>query len=287
MHTVFEFLMWYGKNFHFNKSCLIGTREEAPAIIIEKRINPHSRRNYITHRYLPPRESQDPKLPIGTGTIEKINAIIDELEFPGNYPEPALRKFGGDEKYLLAYLEYLTARRVFMVFIMRASGLRPEEMAQMSLQENSKSIYLNPPMLILPTMKRRAQNPPMRNFEITENQAIRVGLYLRARKAWVAFLKSRDSNVKDSASMFLSVEPGKLGRPVGKKALEKDFEMLTKKAGFGDQQTCLSMFRHRFITDQISMHLKAFDAQKGIMNKQDYRTLLEKVREKTGHRSVD
>jgi hypothetical protein len=142
-------------------------------------------------------------------------------------------------------------------------------------------------MLILPTMKRRAQNPPMRNFEITENQAIRVGLYLRARKAWVAFLKSRDSNVKDSASMFLSVEPGKLGRPVGKKALEKDFEMLTKKAGFGDQQTCLSMFRHRFITDQISMHLKAFDAQKGIMNKQDYRTLLEKVREKTGHRSVD
>jgi len=87
--------------------------------------------------------------------------------------------------------------------------------------------------------------------------------------------------------MFLSTEPGNFGGAIAKSGLDKDFEKLCNYAGYRNHQSCFSMFRHRFITDLVLMHLRAWDEQKGEMNKRDYRTMLEKVREKTGHKTTD
>lgn len=74
--------------------------------------------------------------------------------------------------------------------------------------------------------------------------------------------------------------------PVDKAGLAKDFRKLCNLAGYRDQQACFSMFRHRFIT--VLAHLKQWEAEKGrIVGDQDYRSILERVRVKTGHASVD
>jgi hypothetical protein len=287
MHTVFDFLEWYQDNLLVNGRRLIGARSQGAAIVVKIKQNSHSRRSYIDHRYLPPPVSMDPKLPIDTSMIEAIESKIDDLELRENYCEAALRRFNGDDQYMDNYLAYQSARRNFMIFMMRSTGLRPEEMARMSVANNNKSSRMDKPFLILPTMKRRSLEPPLRNFPITDKQAWRVKIYLRSREKWLAFCANRTSTIIDTDAMFLSVGPGSLGKPVGKGALQKDFRELCILAGFRNQQSCFSMFRHRFITDLVHMHLIAFDGKKGELNKQDYRTLLEKVREKTGHKSID
>lgn len=287
MQSMFSFLVWYQDNLHLRPGRLIGTSSEGSAITVKRKLNPHNNCYYFYHRYLPPSESTDPKLPISTTMIEHIEAVIDELEYPESYPEAALRRFGGDDELLQEYLGYITARRNFMVFMMRTSGLRPEEMARMPLLENNKSVRAKIPMLILPTMKRRMLNPPLREFPITIKQAMRVRLYLRSRKAWIDCCKKINPKLTEPKSMFLSTEPGNLGKGVGKGALHKDFEKLCNRADYRNHQSCFSMFRHKFITDLVVIHLKAFNNQTGELNRQDYRSLLEKVREKTGHKSIN
>jgi hypothetical protein len=287
MRSVFDFLDWYQKTLLLNGRKLIGARSEGAAITVKIQQNSHTRHNYLNHRYLPPAVSTDPKLPIDPSMLEAIDAMIDSLEFRANHPEPALRRFSGDEEYINNCLSYHAARRNFMIFMMRTTGLRPEEMARMSVTANDKSVRAPQPFLILPTMKRRSLNPPLRNFPISPDQSMRVIIYLRARNRWLSYCASRNSTASQTDKIFLSVGSASPGKPVSKSALQKDFEVLCNRAGFSNQQVCFSMFRHRFITDLVHLHLLAFDGQKTVMNKQDYRTLLEKVREKTGHKSID
>lgn len=287
MRSVFDFLDWYQKSVLLNGRKLIGSRGEGAPITVTIQQNSHSRRNYLSHRYLPPAVSTDPKLPIDASMLEAIDAMIDSLEFRENYPEPALRRFSGDGQFINNYLSYLAARRNFMIFMMRSTGLRPEEMIRMSVTVNDRSVRADKPFLVLPTMKRRSLNPPPRNFPINRDQSLRVIIYLRARNQWLAYCVARESKALQTDNMFLSVGLTSLGEGVSKGALQKDFEEICNRAGFNDQQACFSMFRHRFITDLVHLHLLAFDGQMTVMNKQDYRTLLEKVRERTGHKNID
>lgn len=286
LHAVFDFLVWYQENISTGR-IIIGTRSEGASIIIKRALNPNSNRFYLGHRYLPPIESKEPKLPIATSMIEKIEGVIEGLEHRDNYSEPALRRFGCNPDIVAACLRYLAARRGFMIFMMKVTGLRPGELVHMPVEENNISVRADQPVLILPTLKTRRVKSPRRRFPISVKEAMKVRVYLRLRGEWIKFLEAFGVESIDYSSMFVSVEPGRYGKGIGKGALIKDFEQLCNRAGFRDVQACFSMFRHRFITDLVSIHLKAFDDQKGILNKQDYRTLLEKVREKTGHRSVN
>lgn len=287
MQTSFDFLFWYQQNLQLLGGKIIGSRMEGAAIIVKRRQNSHDNRYYFDHRHLPPSVSTAPKLPISTSMVEVIEETVEKLSRPENYSAPALRRFSIDNGYLNAHLGYLTARRNFMIFMMKTTGLRPQEMARMSVHENDRSIRLKEPIMILPTLKRRELNPPPRNFSVRPSQAMRVRIYLRARAEWVAFCKTRGNDVRDSDAMFLSTEPSNIGARISTNALAKDFETLCNKSGFSDQQSCFSMFRHRFITDLIHIHLMAFQSQRVSLNKQDYRMVLEKVREKTGHKSVN
>ena len=287
MQTILSFLEWYQSNLYLKPGLLIGSRSEGAAIVATRKINSHNNRYYWHHRYLPPAVSNDPKLPMGTTMIENIEIVVEELYEREAYPEPAQRRFGKDVALFDAYRSYITARRDFMLLLMRKTGLRPEEMARMSLKDNQRSINESQPVLILPTLKRRQLTPPLRRFPITPKLAIRVQLYLKARQEWLDNCRMRNSELAESDSLFLSTEPGNFGVAIAKSGLDKDFENLCNRAGYVNHQACFSMFRHRFITDEVLLHIKELNKGKTELNKHDYRMILEKVREKTGHKSID
>ncbi len=112
--------------------------------------------------------------------------------------------------------------------------------------------------------------------------------YLDARDQWVKTCRERNQEYCEPDALFLSTEPGNYGAAIGKKGLEKDFEKLCNLAGYRDQQSCFSMFRQRFITYEVLAHLRQWEAQNGKnFTDQDYRSILERVRVKTGHGSID
>lgn len=287
MQSCFRFLTWFQDTLYMKPFPLIGDRETGAAIIITLKRNHHSNRNYFDHRYLPPTNTQDPKLPISNTMIESIEAVIEELYEAESYPEPAVRRFAGDTVLFDAYRAYITARRDFKLFMMERTGLRPDELAGMSLKANQASTLGHQPYLVIPTLKRRRLHPPPRNFPINNDFALRVRGYIRARREWLEVCQKRYENLADHDSMFLSTEPGKYGQAVANTALLKDFDSLCRRAGYARTQACLSMFRHRFITLEVRLHLKELGKGKTALNKQDYRMVLEKVREKTGHKSIE
>lgn len=287
MQACFRFLHWYQETLYVKPFPLIGHRSSGAAITVMQKVNPHSNRSYFDHRYLPPTNTQDPKLPISNTMIENIEAVVEELYDAESYPEPASRRFGRDHDLFDAYRVYITARRDFMLMMMERTGLRPGELATMSLKGNLRSTNGQRPYLELPTLKRRRLNPPPRHFYINNDLALRVRIYMRERNVWLKTCQERDPELTDHDAMLLSTEPGKHGHAIANTALEKDFEKLCLRAGDEGAQSCLSMFRHRFITLEVRLHLKELGKGKTELNKQDYRIVLEKVREKTGHKNID
>jgi len=287
MQSCFRFLHWYQDTLYMKPFPLIGDRNSGAAITVMQKVNPHSNRSYFDHRYLPPTNTQDPKLPISNTMIEDIEAVVEELYDAESYPEPARRRFGRDYVLFDAYRVYMTARRDFMLMMMERTGLRPSELAAMSLADNLCSTKGQRPYLVLPTLKRRRLNPPPRHFHINNDLALRVRIYMRERNVWLETCQERNPELTDHDAMLLSTEPGKHGHSIANTALEKDFEKLCLRAGYKGAQSCLSMFRHRFITLEVRLHLKELGKGKTELNKQDYRIVLEKVKERTGHKSID
>ena len=287
IYSVLSFLIWFQENLHFSKRPLIGTKSSGASIVIEYKNSGRRGEKFLHHRYLPPSNSTDRKLPISTDMIEKIQLQIEILYDPGVYPEPARRRFGKNKDLFDGYREYITARREFMIFAMRRTGMRPQELCDMSLEKNKVSLIGLNPFLVLPTLKRRRNDPPERFFPISEGDAVRFKAYFTARDDWYQLCLLTNPSLKDDRAMFLSTESKSLGTAISKSGLEKDFSKLCERAGLLNVQSCFSMFRHRFITDLVILYLKEWRAQQGRVAKQDYRMLLEQVRETTGHKSVE
>jgi hypothetical protein len=97
----------------------------------------------------------------------------------------------------------------------------------------------------------------------------------------------RNLAYEDPKTVFLGVE----GEAIRKTSLEKDFERLVRASGHTDVQACLSMFRHRFITYEVMVHLKEFMGSAGktrqLMTDSDYRSILKRITAKTGHGSPE
>lgn len=281
LHRSLSFLMWYQQNLHCGAIPLIGDDTSNAAIRVERRTN--ERGNfYWTHRYAPESNSTDPKLPIDLSIIEAIDVSIEQLSIRENLSEPATRPYKKRSEFLNCLLSYHYARRRFMIWIVQRTGLRPSEMVGLPLAENRKQ--RKQPVIIIPTMKRRKLNPPPRVFAITEKDARVVMRYLSARDNWVQTCSANDPTYKSNDAMFLSVAALNYGFPIAKSGLTHDFKVLCAHAGHKNSEACFSMFRHRFITWEVLSHLKAWETEKGRPpSEQDYRSILEKVRIRTGH----
>lgn len=286
-----QFLLWYQKDIMLLlRTPLIGEQSVSPQITVKRIKNDKTKaRNgrieyYYTHSAMPTSESREPKRPIALPVIEDIQRCINRQSLLEERSTRFVQRYRNDTALLAAQLEYMRARRHFMVWMMMHTGLRPSELVEMSVREHDKILATR--TLKIPTKKRRKIKAPMRSFPILLNAATVVHRYLIARTTYCETLQGGGGEPNPGDSFFLTLD----GKPIKKSSLEKDFERLAEDAGYKDVQACLSMFRHRFITYEVTVHLKEFIENAGksrqMMTDIDYESILKRVSAKTGHGSV-
>lgn len=290
IHRCLCFLRWFQESLHWGPEPLIGVSGDSAAITVTERWNPDSRRMEWGHRYLPETVSTDPKLPISLPAIQALEGAIESKGVYEQTHERIRRAHGRDEKFTRDWVDYLWARRRFLVWLLQTTGMRPSEMmalrvrdfeAILSSKKDGKGV------VHIPTLKRRRNDPPTRAFVLYGAQLEFVRRYLIARRSWVDACERHHACVDSGGAVFLGAGPKNLGLPVSLSALAKDFDELRQEAGLHDQQLCFSMFRHRFITQEVRKLLREFKLNNGaVISDADYRGLLERVRLKTGHGNV-
>ena len=291
LSRVIRFLLWYQKAIMLLlRTPLIGEQSLSPQITINRIKNDKRKtRNsqieyYYTHSAMPTSESREPKRPIALPVIEDIQRIIYRQSVLDERSAKFVQRYRNEPALLVAQLEYMRARRLFMVWMMMHTGLRPSELVEMSVKEHANILMTH--TLKLPTKKRRKIKAPIRSFPILLNAATVVHRYLIVRSTYCQNLKSAGGEPNPGDFFFLTMN----GEPLKKSSLEKDFERLATDAGYKDVQVCLSMFRHRFITYEVTAHLKEFIENSGksrqMMTDIDYESILKRVSAKTGHGSV-
>lgn len=288
---VIRFLLWYQKNIMLLlRTPLIGEQSQSPQITVTRNKNDKSRAKsrwieyYYSHSAMPTSESREPKRPIALPVIEDIQRCINRRSMLEERSSRFVQRYRNNSVLLKAQLEYMRARRHFMVWMMMHTGLRPSELVEMDVNEHDN--ILTTRTLKIPTKKRRKINAPRRSFPIGLNAATVVHRYLIARTTYCETLKGSGGKPNPGDSFFLTLD----GEPIKKSSLERDFERLADEAGYKDVQACLSMFRHRFITYEVTAHLKEFIENSGksrqMMSDIDYESILKRVAVKTGHGSA-
>lgn len=286
-----RFLLWYQGTFILHlRTPLIGEQKVSPQITVKRVKNDRSRGrgrqgeyNY-THAAMPNSVSREPKRPIARLIIEDIQRAIYQQSVLEERSERFTRRYANDRDLLRAQLEYIRTRRTFMIWMMMRTGLRPAELVQMSIKDHED--ILTTRTLRIPTKKRRKVTAPMRHLPILLDAATVIYRYQLSRTAYCDAIKRVGIAPNSGSAFFLTLD----GEPIKKTSLEKDFERLAVLAGYRNVQVCLSMFRHRFITYEVTVHLKEFIEKSGksrqMMTDIDYESILKRVADKTGHGSV-
>jgi integrase len=185
------------------------------------------------------------------------------------------------------HLEYMHARREVQLILLDATGLRPQELITIKVSVNLKLLQKN--QIKIPTLKRREARSKVRVIPIDRAVAIKLEIFInKHRKLLIRRLINTGiiSSVHDVDDViYLNSETGK---EVSPDAAYVEFRRLSLKAGIS-QKSCQSMFRHRFITNMVKLHLIGFRDNnklktKHMMTESDYRTILKKVASFTGHK---
>lgn len=286
-----QFLLWYQETFmpHL-RTPLIGEQKVSPQITVKRVKNDRHRgqgwggKYYYTHAAMPASVSREPKRPIARPIIEDIQRAIYRQSVLEDRSERFTQRYANNHDLLRSQLEYMRARREFMIWMMMRTGLRPAELVQMNVKDHED--ILTTKVLKIPTMKRRKETAPIRKFPILLDAATVVYRYLLSRTAYCEALMKAGVEPNPGTAFFLTQD----GNPIKKTSLEKDFERLVVLAGYKDVQACLSMFRHRFITYEVTVHLKEFIEKSGksrqMMTDIDYESILKRIADKTGHGAV-
>ncbi|WP_426336995.1 hypothetical protein ACN9MY_06210 [Pseudoduganella sp. R-31] len=290
IHRCICFLTWFQAALYRGAKPLIGRSGEGASITVTERWNKYLNRVEFGHRYMPEPVSTERKLPVSRQVIE---ALEDAIEVKGTLErlhEMTRRAHGLDDEFSGACVDYLWARRRFILWLLQATGLRPGEMMLLTLSDLEAVIACEKDAkstLLIPTLKRRRNDPPRRAFVLHGAQVESVRRYLIALRSWKTACRSHGIEKGNAGAVFLGTKPGEFGGSLTLSALEKDFLELRNEAGLSGQQVCFSMFRHRFITLEVRKLLKEFKLTgKKIVTDSDYRALLERVRQKTGHADV-
>ncbi|MBD8480357.1 site-specific integrase [Pseudomonas coleopterorum] len=150
--------------------------------------------------------------------------------------------------HIINTLKYLYSRRMFTINMMTNFGLRPEELQEMPIDENSNIISTL--TVCLPTKKTRASKA-VRRLKINMGLAISLQSYFDDRAEFVSHITTTSSSTLRTSATLL----GKNGSPLNKASLTKEFDRLCDDAGLSDRKVCLSMFRHRFISREVKSEL--------------------------------
>lgn len=273
-----DFLLWLQDEMLMDVR-LIGVGPEYRIRLVERKEFVSHRNRHIVHRLyqrLPPRDTREPKRPISSDKRNALWQAVGKLACVDIVQPPWAR--GSNNAEMLK--SFLKARRELLLELLEATGARPGELSRLSASDNEDCFSSQE--LILVTLKRR------RNFErkikLQPGVAMRLTVFLRKyRASLLKAIQASGAKAEPNDRVFL----GLAGLPMSERSMSSEFSRISKIAGLSESQSCMSMFRHRFITKQVAIHLSAYlgegNIAKGLMTNGDYRTILKKVSTITGH----
>jgi integrase len=241
-----RFLIWISQNFaYLSVRCLIGTKDKNPNIVIRLKSNTYTGQLDVDHPYLVESEPyKDDKAVITEAAIRSIQNAIYEMSLQAPCSLTTLGAIQDTAETTHSPRQYLYERRMFTIRMMKLTGLRPEELVDIPLDLNDD--VLSTLYLCIPT-KKQGVPAPIRKFKITLRAAIDFNRYLTARKNHLQALNAGGIFARAAKAILLTND----GRPLSKQSLTREFSRICVKAKLGNLRTCLSMFRHRFVTREI------------------------------------
>lgn len=280
------FLVWISKQFgQLFDHCLIGTEDQSPNIVIKWSVNRYSGRLDIYHPDLVEGEPyKDDKPVITEAAIRDIQNTIYHMSLQRQRFLNVRRDSIKHSEVGQSTANYLYERRMFTIRMMKLTGLRPEELVDIPLDLNNDVI--SSLKISIPT-KKQGVPAPIRKFNITLRAALDFNRYLKARKDHIQVLSSSGKVIRGEKSILLTDR----GQFLAKESLTREFSRICEQAKFNDLRTCLSMFRHRFITREIhTLLLLRFERDPSLKitwteGLRDDVCFL--VKQKTGHRKIE
>jgi len=117
---------------------------------------------------------------------------------------------------------------------------------------------------------------------------MRLEIFIHSHRAALLHRIWQECGVREGEDrVFLGIN----GCPMHERTLTSEFVRIVRAANLDGVQSCMSMFRHRFITKQVANHLQAFLTESGtvrsLITEADYRSILKKVAVVTGHGDPD
>lgn len=275
-----EFLLWLQSEILVGHK-LIGNGRQFNIRLNEKKVYDNQGRRQGTHMVycrLPPPETKEPKRPMSREKRNQLWQGVTDMSMRESRI-PACRHKNNDQTELKLYLK---ARRELLLELLEATGARPGELARLSVLANADCCTSGE--LILVTLKRR--RAISRKIKLQPSVAVTLTVFIRKhRRNLVNSLQASGVKFDPLDHLFLGVE----GDFMTARTLTSEFSRISKASGLGEYQSCMSMFRHRFITKQVALHLGAYlsdnNKTKEMMTDGDYRTILKKVATVTGHGS--
>ncbi|SOE84460.1 Phage integrase family protein [Burkholderia sp. YR290] len=269
---------------------IVGPKDQNPQIpLIEKKITDRrgNVRTVWTYRLTPPPSTpENVRGPISRVLRQKLWEGAAAMSNPDERDARYKGRFLTLNNYA-EECEFLLKRRQLLLDLLEASGARPGELARMLAHEHR--CCSEDRRLKLPTLKRRKLVDPVRSVPVNAATAIRIELYIKKyRQPLLKRLRAQGLRPKPRDCLLLTVQ----GFPVTEALLEKEFRRIVAHVGLEQERACMSMFRHRFITNLVKLHLLSFmDEHPGkgrfSMAKGDYRTVLTRVLPFTNHADID
>lgn len=227
--------------------------------------------------------------PISNENIKRLWQTLNDTKSSGVVSNKLKGVWSKNQQ--LEHLEYMYKRRELQLILLDATGLRPQELITIECSSNIDN--LSQAKLSIPTLKgRKNSRENKRLIPIERSVAMKIELFIAVhRKKLIKRLLSAgliSSKIDVDDVIYLNSENGKEVLP---DAAYQEFRRLTVKAGIS-QKNCQSMFRHRFITNMVKLHLIGFMDKNPLRNRHvmaenDYRSILKKVATFTGHKCVD
>lgn len=273
-----DFLLWLQDDM-LKDVKLIGVGPQYRIRLVERKEFVAHRNRFIVHvlyHRLPPRDTREPKRPISSDKRNALWQAVGKLA-GADLVLPTWAKGSSNADILTSYLK---ARRELLLELLESTGARPGELSRLSASGN-EDCYKSQE-LILMTLKRRRHFE--RKIKLQPGVAMRLTIFLRKHRASLLnAIQASGRKADPSDRVFLGVS----GSPMSERTMSSEFSRISNIAGLSESQSCMSMFRHRFITKQVAIHLSAYldegESAKALMTGGDYRTILKKVATITGH----
>ncbi|EPA99387.1 hypothetical protein PG5_01940 [Pseudomonas sp. G5(2012)] len=275
LNSVVGFLVWLqerGDPHTYHN--LAGTEPGVYNVLLEPAKNSYGR-SYFKHEFsLTKNTPQHHK----TGMPQQfIDAIENQIYLEDEQTEKSRASPNG-----IQWRNYLYERRAFIQWAMLRTGMRPAELEALPLDLNLAPATTK--VLYIPTRKLRNDSLNIRPFKLNLDGAFNIQHYLEARRKFCDHLSKSGLASPIPNSFLLTKEGG----PLTSRSLSKDFSRLVKRAGLNQDRVCLSMYRHRFITQEVLVHIKEVFHGETISRRSltnaVVRNIEERIRKKTGHK---